>query len=80
MFALVVLLLCVILHIMLSGKCLQLLCILPFGIVRLSVIRMMFVKILLAVYSGLSESRVFGKLCPVGFLVVCECSSFFCSL
>ena len=28
-------------------------------------------------YCGLSESKlcVFGKLCPVGFLVVCECSS-----
>ena len=28
-------------------------------------------------YCGLSESgrRVFGKLCPVGFLVVCKCSS-----
>ena len=28
-------------------------------------------------YCGLSENRlyVFGKLCPVGFLVVCECSS-----
>ena len=28
------------------------------------------------VYCGLSESKfyVFYKLCPVGFLVVCECS------
>ena len=28
-------------------------------------------------YCGLNESAlsVFGKLCPVGFLVVCECSS-----
>ena len=28
-------------------------------------------------YSGLSESGlyVFGKLCPVGFLVLCKCSS-----
>ena len=28
-------------------------------------------------YCGLSESGlcVFGKLCPVGFLVVCKCSS-----
>ena len=28
-------------------------------------------------YCGLSESElcVFGKLCPVDFLVVCECSS-----
>ena len=33
-----------------SGKSLQLLCILPFGMVCLSAISMMFVKILLAVY------------------------------
>ena len=28
-------------------------------------------------YCGLSESElcIFSKLCPVGFLVVCECSS-----
>ena len=28
-------------------------------------------------YCGVSESElcVFGKLCPIGFLVVCECSS-----
>ena len=28
-------------------------------------------------YCGLSQSElcVFGKLCPIGFLVVCECSS-----
>ena len=32
-----------------SGKCLQLLCILPFGMLCLSAISMMFVKILLAV-------------------------------
>ena len=33
-------------------------------------------------YCCLSESGlcVFGKLCPVGFLVVCRCSSFYCSL
>ena len=54
-----------------SGKSLQLLCILPFGMFCLSAISMMFVKILLAVcmfggYGGLSES----KLCPVCFLVV----------
>ena len=40
-FALLMLFLCVILHTMSSGKRLQLLCILPFG--------MMFVKIMLAV-------------------------------
>ena len=62
-----------------SGKSLQLLCILPFGMFCLSAISMMFVKILLAVcmlyvggYGGLSESGlcVFCKLCPVCFLVV----------
>ena len=48
-FALLMLFLCVILHTMSSGKSLQLLCILPFGMLYLSVISMMFVKILLAV-------------------------------
>ena len=41
--------LCVILHTMWSGKSLQLLCIFPISILWLSAIRMMFVKILLAV-------------------------------
>ena len=42
--------LCVIVHTMSSGKSLQLLCIfLPFGMLCLSAISMMFVKILLAV-------------------------------
>ena len=41
--------LCVILHTMSSGKSLQLLCILRFGILYLSAISMMFVKIMLAV-------------------------------
>ena len=49
MFALPVLFLCVILHTMPSGKSLQLLCILLFGMLCLSAISMMFVKILLAV-------------------------------
>ena len=39
MFVLLVLFLCVVLHNMWSGKCLQLLCILPFGILCISVIR-----------------------------------------
>ena len=47
-FALLMLFLCVILHTMWSAKTLQLLCILPFGILS-AIIRMMFVKILLAV-------------------------------
>ena len=48
-FALHMLFLCVILHTMSSDKSLQLLCILPFGMLCLSAISMMFVKILLAV-------------------------------
>ena len=48
-FALRMLFLCVILHTISSGKSLQLICILPFGMVCLSAISMMFVKILLAV-------------------------------
>ena len=48
-FALLVLFLCVIFHTMWSGKSLQLLCILPFGMLCLSAISMMFVKIMLAV-------------------------------
>ena len=47
-FALPMLFICVILHTMWSGKTLQFLCILPFGILRLSATRMMFVKIILA--------------------------------
>ena len=48
-FALLILFLCVILHTMWLVKSLQLLCALPFGILCLSAIRMMFVKIILAV-------------------------------
>ena len=48
-FALLMLFLCVILHTMWSSKSMQLLCILPFDILCLSAIKMMFVKILLAV-------------------------------
>ena len=49
MFALCMLFLCVILHTMWSGNSLQLLCILPFGMLCLSAISRMFVKIMLAV-------------------------------
>ena len=49
MFALLMLFLCVILNTMSSGKSLQLLCILPFGVLCSSAISMMFAKILLAV-------------------------------
>ena len=48
-FALLKLFLCVILHTMWSGKSLQLMCNLPFGILCLSAISMMFVKIMLTV-------------------------------
>ena len=48
-FALLMLFICMILHTMSSGKSLQLLCILPFGMLCLSAISMMFVKIMLAV-------------------------------
>ena len=48
-FVLLMLFLWVILHTMWSGKILQLLCILPIGMLCLSVISMMFVKIMLAV-------------------------------
>ena len=64
-----------------SGKSLQVLCILPFGMLCLSAISMMLVKILLAVYvggyGGLSESGlcVICKLCPACFLVVGKCLS-----
>ena len=49
-FALLILFLCVILHTMWSGKSLQLLCIFLFGMLCLSAISMMFVKIMLAVW------------------------------
>ena len=48
-FVLLMKFLCVILHTMWSGKSMQLLCILPFGILCLSAMRIMFVEILLAV-------------------------------
>ena len=66
MFALLMLFLCVIVHTMWSGKSLQLQCILPFGMVCLSAISMMFVKntvgsVYVGGYGGLSKS---GLLCP----------------
>ena len=48
-FALLMLFLCVLLHTMSLGKSLQLLCIFPFGMLCLSAISMIFVKIQLAV-------------------------------
>ena len=55
------------------GKGLQLLCILPIGMLCVSTISMMlFKKIVGSVYVGLSESGlcVFRELCPVGFLII----------
>ena len=48
-FSLLMWFICVILHTMSSGKSLQLLCILPFCMLFLSAISMMFMKIMLAV-------------------------------
>ena len=48
-FALLMLFLCVILHTKWASKSLQLLCILPFGMLCLSAISMMFIKMLLPV-------------------------------
>ena len=59
----------VMLHTVWSGKSLRLLCILPFGMLCLSVISMMFVKIMWAM------CMVFLVLCPVGFFVVGESPS-----
>ena len=73
--------LCVILHSMWSGKSLQLLCILSVGMLCLSAISIMFVKLCGSVYVGgygsLSECGlcVFRELCPVSFIVVGESPS-----
>ena len=48
-FVFLIVFLCVILHTMSSDKSLQLQCIFPFGMLCLSAISMLFVKILLAV-------------------------------
>ena len=63
-----------------SGKSLQLLCILPLGMMCLSAISMMFVKnyvcsVYLGGYGGLSESGLcfYRELYPVSFHVVGEC-------
>ena len=80
-FALLMLFLWVIVHTMWLGKSLQLLYILPFGMVCLSAISMFVKKYIGSVYvggyDGLSESGlcVFRELCPVSFLVVRESPS-----
>ena len=82
MFVLLLLSLCVILHTIWSGKSLQLLCILSFGMLCLSANSMMFVKnyvgsVYVGGYGGLSESGIclFCELCPGSFLIVGESPS-----
>ena len=59
-----------------SGKSLQLLCIFSFGMLCLSAISMMFVKIMLAVCILVGMVvRAKAELCPVSFLVVGETPS-----
>ena len=73
-FAILVFFLLVILYTIWLGKSLQLLCILPFDRLCLSVISMMFVKNHVgSVY--IAGYGVFCKLCPVSFLVVGESPS-----
>ena len=82
-FALLMLFLGVILHTMWSGKNQQLLCITLWYFVFVchqnDVCEDSIGSVYVGGYCGLSESElcVFGRLCPVDFLVVCECSSFF---
>ena len=57
--AIFMLFLCVIVHPILSGKSLQLLCILPFGMLCLAAISMLFVQIMwqcVCLYGDLSEN------------------------
>ena len=65
-----------------SGKSLQLLCVLPFGILCLSAISMIFIiknvgSVYVGGYGGLSENGlyVFRELCPDRYLVVGESQS-----
>ena len=76
-FARFMLLYCVIIHVMWSVKSMQLLCILPIGLLCLSAISMMVKKNYVGWYCGLSKSGlcVFRKLCLVSFLVVGESPS-----
>ena len=65
-FALLMLFLCVILHNMSSGKSLQLLCTFPFGMLCLSAISMMFVKITCSMMRFISLLLL--GLCPCVYL------------
>ena len=85
--ALLMLFLSVIFHSMSSGRNLQLLCILSFGMVvfvchQYDVCEKYVGSAYIGGYDGLSANRlcVFRKLCPVSFLVVDECPSVCCSL
>ena len=76
-FVLLMLFLCVVLHTMSSGKSVQLICILPFGMLCLSshqydVCENYVGCVYVGGYGGLNESGlcVFCQLCPVCFLVV----------
>ena len=87
MFALIMLFLCMILHIMSSGKSIHLLCILPFGMLCLSAISMMFVKILLAVciLVGMvvwakADTVSSGNCVQSAFLLLVKVRRFYCSL
>ena len=82
-FALLMLFLCVILHTMCSGKSLQLLCIFTLWYIvfvchQNHVCEDDIASVYFGGYCDLREIElcVFGKLCPVGFHVVCECSFF----
>ena len=75
MFALLMLFLCMIVHTMWSGKSLHI----AFGMLCLSAISMMVVKIMLAVcmlvgmvVRAKADSCVFRELCPISVLVVGE--------
>ena len=65
--------LCVILHTIWSGKSLKLLFILPFGMVCLSAIRMMFVKIMLAVCMVVGMVMMFVVVWYLALWLVCLC-------
>ena len=78
-FALLMLFLCVNVHTMWSVKSMQMLCILPFGMLCLSAISMMFVKkyvgsVYVGGYGGLGKD-VFRELCQISFLLVGESPS-----
>ena len=76
--ALLMLFICVILHTMWSGKGLLSLCTLPFGILCFFCHQNNVCENYVGGHCGLSKSGlcVFGKLCPVDFLVVVKVRRF----